>query len=188
MILAISGKKYSGKSTVAEMLHEELNWEVTSFAKKLKEVTCALSGCTMEQLEDYDFKEKVLVPTYLWAFCDGEKKPTYRNFLQYFGTNVMRKYYDNLWIDATLQNAPDDVIISDCRFVNEANFVTSLNGVIIRVVRGDTSSKDSHSSEVEMDKIVPDVTIYNYGDIETLRDKVKSLAQDIIECRVKAEY
>lgn len=188
MIIAITGKKHSGKSTVADMLSNELGWEVTSFAKKLKEVTCALSGCTMEQLEDYDFKENVLVPTYLWPFCDGDKKPTYRNFLQYFGTNVMRKYYDNLWIDATLQNAPDDVIISDCRFVNEANFVTSLNGVIIRVVRGDTSSEDSHSSEVEMDGIVPDVVIVNNGNLDDLKEKVRLLSFDIAGCMVEEVY
>lgn len=188
MIIGISGKKYSGKSTVAEMLGEELGWEITSFATKLKEVTCALSGCTMEQLEDYNFKEKVLVPTYMWPFCDGDKKPTYRNFLQYFGTNVMRKYYDNLWVDATLQRAPEDIIISDCRFLSEARQIGEYNGIVIKVLRSGTSSNDAHCSETEMEMINQDVIIENDGDLEALRCKVREFVSDLKDFKVKSVY
>ena len=61
MLIGITGQKFSGKSTVAKMLSEMLGYKVVSFADKLKDVTCVLSGCTREQLEDYDFKESVLV-------------------------------------------------------------------------------------------------------------------------------
>ena len=188
MIIAISGKKHSGKSTVAAMLSEELGWEVTSFAKKLKEITCVLSGCTMEQLEDYDFKENTIVPTYLWAYCSGGSKPTYRSFMQWFGTEVMRKRYGNIWIEATLENAPSDVIVSDCRFINEAEAITDYNGVIIRVISPLGSSDDLHCSELEIEDIKPDVIIWNYGNLDELRDKIKELANDVINCTVKKEY
>lgn len=188
MIIAISGKKFSGKSTISEMLSVELGWETTSFAKKLKEITCILNGCTMEQLEDYDFKENTLVPEYLWGFCAGNKKPTYRNFLQSFGTNVMRRYYNNVWVDATLQCAPEDVIISDCRFTNEASEITNNHGIIITVLRSDIVSDDSHVSETDMNNIRPDVVMRNDGNLDDLRNKVKEFVQDLIEFKIKEEY
>lgn len=188
MIVAITGKKHSGKNTVADMLSEALGWPVVSFAHKLKKMTCALTGCTMEQLEDYAFKESTLVPTYLWPFCNSDTPPTYRSFLQGMGTDIMRTIYPNIWIEATLNEAPDDVIVSDCRFPNEQGYVESYNGIVVKVLRCGISSNDSHASEVEMESIVPDVTIVNDGSLEELRDKVNELAKDIVSCTVKAEY
>ena len=46
MIIAICGHKFSGKSTVARLLGNATGYEVVSFADKLKDITCILSGCT----------------------------------------------------------------------------------------------------------------------------------------------
>ena len=80
MIIAITGHKFSGKSTIARLLHNATGYEVVSFADKLKDITCVLSGCTREDLEDYDFKENELVPDYLRPYCGNAKKPTFRAF------------------------------------------------------------------------------------------------------------
>lgn len=188
MIIGISGAKGSGKSTVAEMLGQELGWPVVAFATKLKEITCSLSGCTMEQLEDYNFKEQELVPNYLWDFCNCDKAPTYRNFLQSFGADVMRAVNPNVWIESTLFNAPDDLIISDCRYVNEAEAIRGCNGIIISVLRPSILTEDSHSSETELRTIEPDVIIWNSCSLEELREMVRQLANDIVNFTVTAEY
>lgn len=85
MIIGISGKKQSGKDTVAKIVQwlvyssykpqkhhtqEEWlkigdvwglsGWDRKQFADKLKNIVCLLIGCTREQLEDNDFKEKEL--------------------------------------------------------------------------------------------------------------------------------
>lgn len=87
MIISISGKIGSGKDTVANMLQYHLSsnpgnegtfkqynylyneigtgihkpeWEIKRFADKLKDITCLLIGCSREQLEDREFKEKPL--------------------------------------------------------------------------------------------------------------------------------
>ena len=88
MIVGISGKKQSGKNTVAliwQYLYDYYNynykhpitvedfkeyvknnhhlksvWIQKSFAHKIKQITCILLGCTMEQLEDPIFKETPL--------------------------------------------------------------------------------------------------------------------------------
>jgi hypothetical protein len=82
-ILAIAGRMNSGKDTVGKIIqyltHTKNNrmsfesfclleerwynyddFEIKKFAGKLKQMVCILLGCTMEQLEDREFKEKEL--------------------------------------------------------------------------------------------------------------------------------
>lgn len=168
MLIAICGYKFSGKSTVARLLHNATGYEVVSFADKLKDITCVLSGCTREQLEDYDFKENELVPDYLRPYCGNVKKPTFRAFLQYFGSEVMRGVNDNIWIDCTLSNCGNDCIVSDCRFPNEAKAIKARGGIVIKVMRPDAKVEDIHQSETRIDEIVPDYTLWNDTTLENL--------------------
>lgn len=81
-ILALSGKKQSGKNTVGKIANIILNspqlnnqgvldflkkniisndnWQIKMFAEKLKQMVCLLIGCTMEQLENETFKNSYL--------------------------------------------------------------------------------------------------------------------------------
>lgn len=177
MIIAICGHKFSGKSTVARLLHNATGYEVVSFADKLKDITCILSGCTREQLEDYDFKENELVPDYLRPYCLNAEKPTFRAFLQHFGSEVMRGINDNIWIDCMLSNCGKDAIISDCRFPNEAKAVKARGGIVIKVVRPDVKASDSHQSETMIDEIGADYLIWNATTLENLEANVDSLVR-----------
>lgn len=176
MLIAICGHKFSGKSTVARLLHNATGYRVVSFADKLKDVTCVLSGCTREDLEDYDFKETQLVPDYLRPYCGNAKKPTFRAFLQYFGSEVMRGVNDNIWIDCTLSNCEENVIVSDCRFPNEAKAVKDRGGIVIKVVR-EGCGGDSHQSETLIDEIGADYTLWNDTTLENLVLNVDSLVR-----------
>jgi hypothetical protein len=177
MLIGITGHKFSGKSTVAKMLSEKLGYEIHSFADKLKDITCVLSGCTREQLEDYDFKETELVPDYLQPYCGNAKKPTFRAFLQYFGSEVMRGVNDSIWIDCTLSNCGENAIISDCRFPNEAKAVKARGGIVIKVVRPDAKAEDGHQSETLIDEIDADYTLWNDTTLENLVTNVDSLVR-----------
>ncbi len=42
------------------MYQDEGSWKIKKFADKLKDIVCILIGCTREQLEDREFKEKEL--------------------------------------------------------------------------------------------------------------------------------
>ena len=176
MLIAICGHKFSGKSTVANLLHNATGYPIVSFADKLKDITCVLAGCTREDLEDYDFKENELVPDYLRPYCLNAEKPTFRAFLQHFGSEVMRGVNDNIWIDCTLSNCGKDAIISDCRFPNEAKAVKARGGIVIKIVR-EGCGGDSHCSKVGVDEIVPDYTIWNDSTIENLVANVDTLVR-----------
>ena len=81
MLIGVSGKIGSGKDTVGEIIqimtnsphftdeavlsfigkpHLNPKWEIKRFADKLKYIVCMLLGCSREQLEDREFKEKEL--------------------------------------------------------------------------------------------------------------------------------
>jgi hypothetical protein len=177
MIIAITGHKFSGKSTVARLLHNATGYEVVSFADKLKDITCVLSGCTREDLENYNFKENESVPDYLKPYCLNAEKPTYRAFLQHFGSEEMRGVNDNIWIDCTLSNCGENAIISDCRFPNEAKAVKARGGIVIKVVRPDAKAEDSHQSETLIDEIDADYTLWNDTTLENLVTNVDSLVR-----------
>lgn len=174
MLIGITGKKFSGKSTVARMLADATGYEVMSFADRLKDVTVALTGCRREDLDSFDFKENEFVPEYLHVFCGGNV-PTYRAFLQYFGTDVMRSYNDNIWIDSTLGKGCDNVIVSDVRFKNEADAIRSRGGIIVKVERAGYESFDEHISEVELEDIQADVVVMNNGSLGDLDILVRKI-------------
>lgn len=57
MLIGISGKIKSGKSTVTDMLLKLLpGTEEKQFANKLKQIVCLLTGCTIEELNNQAFK------------------------------------------------------------------------------------------------------------------------------------
>lgn len=81
MIIGLGGKMQSGKDTVTKIIQwlllnqdkdtkipfdkfdlykEASTWKNIKFADKLKDMVCLLLGCTREQLEDKEFKEKEL--------------------------------------------------------------------------------------------------------------------------------
>lgn len=174
MLIAITGHKFSGKSTVARLLHNATGYEVRSFATPLKKMVCALVGCTMDDLEDYDYKENTEVPEHLWAYC-ANGKHTIRALMQGLG-DLMRKENPDVFIECTL-NSKDDFLVSDCRFPNEAKAVKERGGIVIKVVRPDAKAKDNHQSETRIDEIESDYTIWNDSTLENLVANVDSLVR-----------
>ena len=65
-IISISGKKQSGKNTIAKIINQLTNnkYEEKCFADKLKDIICLLIGCFREQLEDESFKNKTMKDLY----------------------------------------------------------------------------------------------------------------------------
>lgn len=116
-----------------------------------------------------------------------------RSFLQWFGTEVGRDVFgDTFWIDQVLPvdwgNGPqgtqalldrkygtDHILITDCRFPNEAARVRLLGGAVIEVIRPQLikPGEDTHASEQPLPRELVDVTIINDSDLGTLRWRVE---------------
>lgn len=103
---------------------------------------------------------------------------TYREALQYVGTNLFRcQFNPDVWINSTLAKIKkaEDCIITDVRFPNEVNAIRKLGGKVILVKR-DTGLNDVHVSENALDGIIDfDYIIENNGSLEELKLKLDKI-------------
>jgi len=181
MIIGITGKIGSGKSTVSNYIVNKYNYTEYSMASPLKEIA-SIFGFSHEQL--HGTQEQKLQKHSVWDISA-------RTFLQKVGTEMFRdihtiipdmKIEKTIWVDLFKQKYKKDpkmYVISDVRFLDEANMIKELGGVIIKTVRINNISSESkiehsHISETEMEQIQPDFVIDN-----DIFDKEK--AQNIVD-------
>lgn len=191
MLIGISGKIKSGKDTVAQIIIEQfrqdgIHFEVRKFADKLKQITCLMTGCRREDLEDQDFKSQPIGEE--WGGL------TYRSFMQLLGTEAMRnEVHEDAWVNAlfadykpinfngTFSNIETSTsiypnwIITDVRFPNEVKAIKERGGMLIRVNR-DLYRGLEHVGETLLDDYDGfDLVIDNNGTLEDLRNKLNNL-------------
>lgn len=147
MILGIVGRKRSGKDTFASVL-AEAGWARVAFADALKEELASLLGVDA-------------------AFVEGHKEQL-RLALQLRGTEHWRARDPEHWLREAerrvnvLLCAGRDVVMPDVRFLNEAHWVRSHGGLLVRTVRAgdDGAVLDGHASETEQNDIACDRTLF----------------------------
>ena len=125
MIIGVCGFIGSGKDTIADYLVNVHGFRRESFANTLKDAVAAVFGWDRVLLEGRtkearEWREQV---DPWWAERLNIPKLTPRWVLQYWGTEVCRKgFNDDIWIaslENKLRNSKDNIVISDCRFPNE---------------------------------------------------------------------
>ena len=183
ILIGITGKKGHGKDTIAEHLVKKHNYIQLSFAQPLKEVCKTLFSFTDEQLYG-DHKE---IKDKYWGISPREA-------FQYIGTDLFRNNIKNLlphvendfWIICLqskldfLKNNCDDIkiVISDVRFVNEANFIKKNDGLLIKVIRNFDNNKtnyNDHISETTISDINADIDIHNNNTINNLYNDIDEI-------------
>jgi hypothetical protein len=154
MIIALTGLKRSGKSTAAKHLETKYGFvrinfkdallaELKQYFPDFLKVEAEYHACTVDELL--------------------ERKPGHiRQLLQNFGTELRRGEDPNYWVEKWWQHvidAGENIVVDDCRFLNEAAMIKQAGGKIINIVRLGQESKDGHASETEMIKINHDYVI-----------------------------
>lgn len=146
--------------------------KIYSFADKLKEIAADLLDLNEEDFYTEEGKNKethlrwenmpgVVTPSKVDGFFEPygiiSHKPgpmTNRDVLQYLGTNIFRKMYPNIWVNATIKTIEVEnsqlAIICDCRFPNEVEGVQKAGGKVIRLTRNPYPD-DKHESETILD-------------------------------------
>lgn len=165
------GKKRSGKSLSACILAEwgyvHVNFKDALLAEAKRNFPDLLKYWSDQtHLSVEDLLEKKTVPEI-------------RLFLQNYGTELRRRedplYWALKWMRMALKQTKYPVVADDVRFLNEAEMVRELGGVIIRINRPGTDNGDKHPSEQEMEEIAVDYTIENDGTPGDLAEKLKGL-------------
>ena len=190
MIIALSGKKSSGKDTVANYLCDKYEFVNYGFADPIKEISKIMFGFSEDQLNGYskDIEDKI------WGIAP-------RDFFQKFGTDIAQfelpKYFPGifrnldkrtiwvrvfeLWYTKKLKENPKiKIVISDLRFQHEYEYLKKLDSYFIRIKRNDkeVNNYDLHKSETELDIIKDNEfnhIIENNSSIEDLYLKIDEL-------------
>ncbi len=190
VVIAIVGKRGSGKDAFADVLSTERGYFKFKLATPIKTTMAHLMATLVGEpstankyeafMEDRWRKEMDFVP-----FSD---KVTLRRCMQLFGTEFGRDVLGkDIWVKSLLRRINkslcDYVVVSDVRYVNEAEALSDAGAYIIRVVRDVPKldgAADEHPSETEMDGIVADHTVYNNGSLDDLRKEALTIS-DIID-------
>jgi hypothetical protein len=147
--IGLIGLAGSGKDTAAMAL-TALGWRRAAFADRLKSLAFTIG----------------------W---DGHKDERGRRLLQDLGM-AARKYNADFWImeaNCVINSSGENFasiprVWTDVRFENEAQFVRSRGGMIIRIKRPGLISSDTHESELKQFEIHADKEVVNGGTIEEL--------------------
>lgn len=171
-IIAIAGKKGSGKDTLGNMFPE---LKKRAFADSIKSFLVDAFDIAPWKLEDRTEKEK---PMDKW----WGKSP--RDLMKDVGDGLRERVSKDIWVDILFDKIRDldNIIITDLRFKNEFKRCKEEGVFIIKVVRPEIDSSDTHISEVDLDDIPDsefDAIVVNDRSLEELQEKAKQLWQQI---------
>lgn len=189
MIIGITGKSSSGKSTVASILVKNHGFVEIAFADSLKKTAQQIWNFTDEQLWGPSSKrnepdrryprEHSSINNLSWnCTCCGLDLATIpedvglndcfltpRYALQLLGTEYGRHCYKNVWVDRTFDAikrfAAVDFVISDVRFPNEVKAIHEAGGFVWKTTRGAglDGGGAAHESESHIDKLAVHATM-----------------------------
>ena len=171
-IIALSGKKQSGKNTVAKLLakHSGLKCIEIGFADALKCEVATACGVTVEYI--------------------NQNKSMFRLILQGWGTDYRRRLNSTYWLKKFLkkfmekfnqQMIAEDfglVLVTDVRFHNEHSLCNTMGAVMVRVERNGLP-EDYHVSETALDGEEFHFRINNNSDFDHLEEECVKLLKEI---------
>jgi dephospho-CoA kinase len=150
--IGLMGLAGSGKDTAAEVLYN-YGYARYAFADRVKNLA--------------------------WRFgWDGNKDERGRALLQNIGM-AGRQYDPETWIkyvELLIEKGEDSrlIVFTDVRFQNEADYIRSKGGIIVRIVRPGIIA-ENHESELKQCEVAADIEIVNDGTIDDLHSKIKQL-------------
>lgn len=190
-IVGITGYARHGKNTVGERF-EAQGFRQFAFADALKSMALALNPIITVIDFGASFEERRLsdlVSNFGWEYA--KSNPEVRRFLQVLGTEGVRDHLgEDSWVNAleleVRKSGAKRVVITDVRFPNEANWVHSRGGRLIRVVRLNPDGTDfengvdkTHPSEKFVDTL-PDDALIAARDLESLNAQADSIIGQIL--------
>lgn len=177
MIIGLGGKGGSGKSLAARYLVERHNFEEINFAGPLKEAAARLFQLNDEQL--YGCRK---------GTPDLRCGVSPRDIMQRLG-DFCRDLWPEIFIEAVKQqilSANRRFVVSDVRFLNEAEALVSAGAYMVRIERivgGLAGEPGRHVSENDLDRWAGwHAKIDNNHAIEYLRSRL----DDCVKCALVA--
>ena len=172
-IIALVGKKRTGKDTVALYLTGKYGYTNAKFADPLKRAVREFFNFTDHQIE----VDKEVVDS-IWGI-------TPRHAMQFIGCEVVQHQFQKIlpdigrmfFVKSLLSRyKKETIVISDMRFVHEYDAIHALpDTLVIKLERPSIDDGDDHISEKEVDDIHPEHVIKNTGTVEDLLGQVQEI-------------
>jgi hypothetical protein len=192
VVVGLTGRKQAGKDTVAIHLIQQYGFQRFAFADAIREMVHTLNPIivvgenghgTAAGLKVSDFLEVGWTPEQL-----KKAFPIYREFLQKLGTECVRKYSEDFWVNIVLDQMTDDnarYVITDTRFPNEAELLKTRrfrgDDVYLWHIQNDVAESvpAEHDSERWAGKLNEDHILHNNGSIAELYADLDEMAVDL---------
>jgi hypothetical protein len=179
--IAFIGKARSGKDTAAGFLVRHAAYTRVAFADPLKEMALRMDPL-IPTAYDRGYRLSVrlsrLVTDVGWEYAK-DNYPEVRRILQTAGQAV-RHHDEGFWVSVAMDrvavadswNLP--VVVTDCRYPNEAKALQARGFKLVRILRPALVSADTHESETALDDFPTDLTITNGGTPADLREELRA--------------
>jgi hypothetical protein len=180
-IIAVTGIAGAGKDTFAETIKSsEPDTDIFAFAGPLKEACKILFNLSDDQLYNPVMKEEI----------DPRWGKSPREMFQIIGDSARE-----VNIDCFIMNMKQRIdnskakynVISDVRYDNEAEFIRSLDGKVIKIIRdndknnGKTTEHSGHKSEKGISEHLINAIIENNATIEEFQNNVQVASKFIFK-------
>ncbi|MFB8107291.1 hypothetical protein ACFC3O_31550 [Streptomyces sp. NPDC056007] len=181
--IALIGRARSGKDTIAARLTSHYVYTRIAFADPLKELALSIDPIVAYEPSGYGplpTRLSAVVQRYGWESAK-DRFPEVRRTLQRTGQAV-RDQEAGHWLSLALDkvtvadawNLP--VVVTDCRYPNEAEALKARGFRLVRVLRpGIERAAPQHESETALDGYPADVTLANTGTVEDLNARTDAL-------------
>lgn len=179
ILIGLSGLAGCGKDTVRNILQANHSFAGIAFADPIRDMLSTLLT-------------KVDVDPHYWMTDRSLKEQpvpgigvSYREMAQRLGTEWGREMEPRIWINIAdsrmrrLHNGGRDVVISDVRFPNEAEWIKACGGHIWKVLRPSVEPVRQHISEANYHRIPYDYVIDNSRTTLDLEHAVRKALESI---------
>ena len=183
IIIALAGHAGAGKDTAARYLVARYGFVQAAFADPIRDMAALLLeqiGVPESYLRHRVFKERPL----------PELGFSPRALMQVLGTEVGRALNPDLWVKHLAlrlglqpNGGPvhDRIVISDCRFPNEAYWIRAKGGKLVRLTRPQAQGQArAHVSETALADMTPDYDVLNDSATEwSLQMRLDRICDDL---------
>jgi hypothetical protein len=184
-LIGLTGVAGAGKDTAADRLCSHHGFERHAFAEPIRDMLTALlvgMGLDYAYLFERHLKERPL----------PHLDVTPRSLMQTLGTEWGRELFGpQFWVCCAaltlgLHDRPtstpvhDRIVLTDVRFAEEAAWIKSFGGVIVRIDRAGAGIPGQHVSELQAQHIKATWRIANNGTVADLHQHVDDMASRLL--------
>lgn len=169
ILIGLTGAARSGKDTSATILAKLLEADTYAFAHPIKEACKTMFGWS-ELHVNGELKEVI----------DKNYGISPRQAMQKLGTEFGREMvHDEMWLKRAQVHldCKPRLIVTDVRFDNEAQFIRTNGGHVVKIVRPECQKVNEHKSEKGVSEHLVDFTVHNNAGLGVLEDRLTALVK-----------